>query len=168
MDVVLEQRGQGILIDLNNGEERGSAANFTSREIEEEKRIVREAMADGAMGLASGLSYVPNIYMSTEELTELAKEAAAAGGIYATHARTVNGQDPAAIQEAISIGEKAGLPVHFFHLNSIASWQGDHRSPQRKPALLQILCRNRNWPRYPVSQRHPRNRREFHPAACHP
>jgi N-acyl-D-aspartate/D-glutamate deacylase len=74
MDVVLEQRGQGILIDLNNGEERGSAANFTSREIEEEKRIVREAMADGAMGLASGLSYVPNIYMSTEELTELARK----------------------------------------------------------------------------------------------
>jgi N-acyl-D-amino-acid deacylase len=124
-------------------EKRGSAANFcsyigsgavrayivgyedrpaTAREIEEEKRIVREAMADGAMGVASGLSYVPNIYMSTGELTALAKEAAAAGGIYATHARTVNGQDPAAIQEAISIGEKAGLPVHFFHLNSIASW----------------------------------------------
>jgi N-acyl-D-amino-acid deacylase len=94
----------------------------TARELEQEKRLVRQAMAEGALGLSSGLSYAPNIYMSTEELVALAKEAAAAGGIYATHARTINGQDPKAIAEAIDIGERARLPVHFFHLNSIASW----------------------------------------------
>lgn len=124
-------------------ETKGSAANFcsfvgsgsvrayvvgyenraaTPEELARERQIVREAMAEGAMGLSSGLSYSPNIYMSTDELIELAKEAAAAGGIYATHARTINGQDPKAIDEAIQIGEQASLPVHFFHLNSIASW----------------------------------------------
>jgi N-acyl-D-amino-acid deacylase len=65
---------------------------------------------------------VPNIYMTTDELTSLAKVAGSFGGIYATHARTINGEDPGAIREGITIGEKAGLPVHFFHLNSIASW----------------------------------------------
>jgi len=124
-------------------EKKGNAANFCSyvgsgtvravvvgyenraaipAEIEEEKKVVRDAMAEGAMGIASGLSYVPNIYMTTDELVALAKEVAPAGGIYATHARTINGQDPEAIREAVSIGEKAGIPVHFFHLNSIASW----------------------------------------------
>jgi N-acyl-D-aspartate/D-glutamate deacylase len=131
---------------LDTLERRGTASNFCSYvgsgavraivvgyenrpatpvEIEEEKRIVREAMAEGAMGLSSALSYVPNIYMSTEELTALAKEAAAAGGIYATHIRTVNGRDPEAVREAIVIGEGASLPVHLFHLNSVASTSAD-------------------------------------------
>src|SRR5262245_38255116 len=128
---------------LETMERKGSAANFcsfvgsggvrayvvgyenraaTAAEVEQERQLVRQAMAEGAMGLSSGLSYVPNIYMSTEELTALAREAAAAHGIYATHARTINGQDANAIREAIAIGESADLPVHFFHLNSIASW----------------------------------------------
>lgn len=128
---------------LERVQARGSAANFcsfvgsgavrayvvgyedrpaTPTEIEQERNLVRVAMAEGAMGLSSGLSYVPNIYMSSEELTALVQEAARAGGIYATHARTINGRDPNAIREAIRIGEQAGLPVHFFHLNSIASW----------------------------------------------
>jgi N-acyl-D-amino-acid deacylase len=59
--------------------------------------------------------------MSTEELTALAKEAGYAGGIYASHVRTINGHDPNAAREAIQIGEGAGVPIHFFHLNSVAS-----------------------------------------------
>ena len=127
---------------LDRLERQGSAANFcsfvgsgairavavgydnraaTPAEIEEEKKLVREAMAEGAMGLSSGLSYAPNIYMSTEELTTLAKEAGAVGGIYASHVRTINGYDPNAIREAIQIGEGAGVPVHLFHWNSVAS-----------------------------------------------
>lgn len=78
-------------------------------------------MADGAMGLSSALSYAPNIYMSTEELTALAKEAGAAGGIYAFHVRTINGQDPNAIREAVQIAANAHVALHLFHLNSVAS-----------------------------------------------
>lgn len=139
-------------------ERRGSAANFcsfvgsgsirayvagyenravTPTELAAERKLVREAMTQGAMGVSSGLSYSPNIYMSTEELTALATEAAAAGGIYATHARTINGQDIAAIHEAIAIGEKSGAPVHFFHLNSIASWS----APTFLPVIAQARAR---------------------------
>lgn len=122
---------------------KGSAANFcsfvgsgsirayvvgyanrpaTPAEIEQQTRLVREALRQGAMGVSSGLSYAPNIYMSRDELTTLAREAGKVGAIYATHARTINGQDPEAIREAIAIAEQAGTRLHFFHLNSIASW----------------------------------------------
>ena len=124
-------------------EHRGSSANFVSyvgtgqvrayvvgydnrdatpAEIEQEKAVVRQAMLEGAMGVSSGLSYAPNIYMSTNELTALAAEAGKFGGIYATHVRTVNGQDPNAIREAVQIAEAAHVPLHLFHFNSIASW----------------------------------------------
>ena len=93
----------------------------TEDELTQMKALVRQAMQEGALGVSSGMSYVPNIYMSTEELVALVKEAAAVGGIYATHARTMNGTDPNAIREAIEVGEKAGAGVHFFHLNSTSS-----------------------------------------------
>jgi N-acyl-D-amino-acid deacylase len=120
---------------------RGSSANFasyvgsggvrayvmgyvdrapTAEELDQMKGLIRQAMREGAVGISSGMSYVPNIYMSTDELAALVKEAAASGGIYATHARTMNGTDPAAVREAIEIGRKAGADVHFHHLNSTA------------------------------------------------
>jgi N-acyl-D-amino-acid deacylase len=103
----------------------------TDAELSEMKALVRQAMQDGATGVSSGMSYVPNIYMSTEELVALVKEAVAFGGIYATHARTMNGTDPNAIREAIEVGEKAGAGVHFFHLNSTSS--------TRAPEFLSII-----------------------------
>ena len=127
---------------LESLERRGTAANFgshvatggvrayvlgyedrppTAEELEEMKHLVGEAMAEGALGISSGMSYVPNIYMSTDELVALAQEAAQAGGTYATHARTMNGEDPEAIREAVVIAERTGIPVHFYHLNSVAS-----------------------------------------------
>ncbi|MFQ5790013.1 MAG: amidohydrolase family protein, partial [Acidobacteriota bacterium] len=97
----------------------------TEDELERMKALVRQAMEEGAMGVCSGMSYVPNIYMTTDELAALAKEAAPYRGIYATHARTMNGTDPNAIREAVEIGEKAGVAVHFFHLNSTSSTRAD-------------------------------------------
>ena len=97
----------------------------TDAELEEMKRLVREAMDEGALGVASGMSYVLNIYMSTEELVALVSEARHGGGLYATHARTMNGTDPNAIREAIEVVEGAGVPLHFFHLNSTSSTEAD-------------------------------------------
>jgi N-acyl-D-amino-acid deacylase len=97
----------------------------TDAELDDMKRLVREAMAQGALGVSSGMSYVPNIYMSTEELTALVAEASAAGGLYATHARTMNGTDPSAITEAIEVADGAGTRLHFFHLNSTSSTEAD-------------------------------------------
>jgi len=97
----------------------------TDAELDEMKGLVRQAMKEGAFGVSAGMSYVPNIYMSTDELAALVKEAGAVGGIYANHARTMNGTDPNAIREGIEIAEKSGAPLHFFHLNSLSSTRAD-------------------------------------------
>ena len=97
----------------------------TDEELEQMLALVRDAMAEGAFGVSAGMSYVPNIYMSTEELAAIVAEASAVGGIFANHARTMNGTDPEAITEALTIGELANAPVHFFHLNSTSSTEAD-------------------------------------------
>jgi len=94
-------------------------------ELEQMLELVRQSMREGAMGVSAGMSYVPNIYMSTEELAAVVKASADMGGIFANHARTMNGTDPNAISEAIEIGELAGAPIHFFHLNSTSSTEAD-------------------------------------------
>ena len=97
----------------------------TEDELEEMQEVVREAMRDGAFGISAGLSYVPNIYMETDELVALVQASAELGGLYANHARTMNGTDPGAITEAVEVAEKAGSALHFFHLNSLSSTRAD-------------------------------------------
>ena len=97
----------------------------TDVELEQMLELVRESMRQGALGVSAGMSYVPNIYMSTDELVSIVQVAADMGGIFANHARTMNGTDPNAISEAIAIGEQAGAAIHFFHLNSTSSTEAD-------------------------------------------
>ena len=97
----------------------------SDEELEQMKELIRESMREGAMGVSAGMSYVPNIYMSTDELASLVRAGAEMGGIFANHARTMNGTDPDAISEAIAVGEQAGAPIHFFHLNSTSSTEAD-------------------------------------------
>lgn len=97
----------------------------TNDELEQMLELVRTSMSEGALGVSAGMSYVPNIYMTSDELTSIVREAANMGGIFANHARTMNGTDPDAIREAIAIGEQAGAAIHFFHLNSTSSTQAD-------------------------------------------
>lgn len=111
---------------LGTGTVRASVMGYDDRppsrsELDSMRAMVRTAMREGAIGVSSGLSYTPNIYASTGELIALAKEAAALGGIYATHIRTINGEDPNAVREAVTIADSAAIPVHFFHLNSVSS-----------------------------------------------
>ena len=97
----------------------------TDDELVQMLEIVRKSMREGALGVSAGMSYVPNIYMTSDELTSIVREAANMGGIFANHARTMNGTDPDAIYEAIAIGEQAGAAIHFFHLNSTSSTEAD-------------------------------------------
>lgn len=97
----------------------------TDEELEQMEAIVRQAMREGAFGISAGLSYVPNIYMETDELVALVRASAELGGLYANHARTMNGTDPGAITEAVEVVEKAGSKLHFFHLNSLSSTRAD-------------------------------------------
>ena len=77
--------------------------------------LVDQGMKDGAVGLSTGLIYVPGTYAKTEEVVELAKVAARYGGIYASHIRNEEGRVVDAINEAINIGEQARMPVEISH-----------------------------------------------------
>ena len=85
-------------------------------ELSAMRRSVSEAMDAGAVGLSTGLIYVPGMYAETEEVVALAEEAASAGGIYASHIRGEGAHLFRAVDEAIEIGRRARIPVHVSHL----------------------------------------------------
>ncbi len=87
----------------------------TPEEQRQMEQIVEQAMRDGAVGLSTGLIYVPGTYAKTEEIVGLAKVAARYGGVYATHMRSEGEHVADAIRESIQIGERAGLPVEISH-----------------------------------------------------
>jgi N-acyl-D-amino-acid deacylase len=87
----------------------------TAEELERMKALVERAMRDGAVGLSTGLYYVPGAYAKTDEVVELARVAARFGGVYATHMRDEGGGVADSIRESIEIGERAGLPVEISH-----------------------------------------------------
>jgi N-acyl-D-aspartate/D-glutamate deacylase len=94
----------------------------TPQQIEEMKRLVAKAMDDGALGLSTGLFYTPGSYAPTEEIIELAKVAAAKGGIYDTHMRDESSYTIGligSINETIRIGRAAKLPVHISHIKAL-------------------------------------------------
>ncbi|WP_435008112.1 N-acyl-D-amino-acid deacylase family protein [Tundrisphaera lichenicola] len=90
----------------------------TSSELSTMKRLVREAMKDGAFGLASALIYPPDTFVSTEDLIALSREMAPFGGLYITHMRSEADQLLEAIDEAIRIGREGGVPVEIYHLKA--------------------------------------------------
>jgi N-acyl-D-aspartate/D-glutamate deacylase len=87
-------------------------------ELKKMEEVVDRAMKDGAWGLSTGLIYNPGTYAKTEELIALAKVAARHGGFYASHIRDEGTGVLAAINEALTIGREAGLPVHISHLKA--------------------------------------------------
>ena len=90
----------------------------TPAELETMKRLVRDAMKDGAFGLASALIYPPDSFVGTADLIALAGEMAPFGGVYITHLRSEADQLLEAIDEAIRIGEEGGVPVEIYHLKA--------------------------------------------------
>ncbi len=90
----------------------------TPAELEQMKRLVADAMAQGAMGLSTGLIYAPASFAKTDELVELARVAARYGGGYASHIRSEGDRLVEAVEEAIAIGEQAGTWVQIHHLKA--------------------------------------------------
>ena len=90
----------------------------TAPELDQMKAIMETAMRGGAMGMTTALIYPPSSYAKTPELIAVAKSAAKYGGIYASHIRGEGAEMVQAVDEAIEIGEKAGLPVEVFHLKA--------------------------------------------------
>jgi dihydroorotase/N-acyl-D-amino-acid deacylase len=90
----------------------------TPAQLDDMKRLVREAMQHGAVGVSTSLQYAPAPYATTEELIALASEAAKYGGIYATHMRSEGDTVLDAIDEAIRIGREAHIPVEIWHIKA--------------------------------------------------
>ena len=94
---------------------------------EEQKKmeeLVAQAMKDGAVGLSTGLIYLPGMYSNTAEVIGLAKAAAAYNGVYASHIRDEENGVKNAINEAINIGKAANIPVQISHfkVSGPANW----------------------------------------------
>ena len=84
-------------------------------EIAAMQTLVDTAMRDGAVGLSTGLIYVPGTYAGTDEVIALAEVATRHGGVYATHMRSDGLEVMAAIAEAIEVGRQTRIPVEISH-----------------------------------------------------
>jgi N-acyl-D-amino-acid deacylase len=90
----------------------------TPEELERMRALVRGAMEEGALGVGSSLIYAPAAYAKTDELIALAQVSAEHGGIYITHMRSEGNRLLEALDEALTIGREAGLPVEIYHLKA--------------------------------------------------
>ncbi len=88
----------------------------TEAELDAMRGLVERAMHDGAVGLSTGLVYVPGTFSRTEEIVELARVAAARGGLYATHQRSEGDQIFESLEEVIRVGREADIRVQLSHI----------------------------------------------------
>lgn len=91
---------------------------LTGDAMDKAKRLIREGMEQGAIGLATGMSYFPNAWSNTDELIELCTVVREYDGVYITHLRDVNtdrGFGGGGVPEALEIGRRSGVKVHFSH-----------------------------------------------------
>lgn len=87
-------------------------------ELERMQDLVRDAMADGALGVGSALIYVPGAFASTHELTALAAAAAEYNGVYTSHLRSEAGRLLESVEELIQIARDANVRGHIYHLKA--------------------------------------------------
>ena len=90
----------------------------TPEELERMQNLVREAMADGALGVGSSLIYVPGTFASTQELIALASVAGEFGGVYTSHIRSEGGRLLESVEELIQIAQDADVRGHIYHLKA--------------------------------------------------
>jgi N-acyl-D-amino-acid deacylase len=93
-------------------------------ELAKMKELADQAMRDGACGMATGLIYVPGSFSKTDELVAIAEVVGKHGGIYASHIRNEGSQLLESLDEILTIGQRASLPVHVSHIkvSGKSSW----------------------------------------------
>ena len=138
---LLEQKGMAMNAIHNVGAAQVRLAVIgdkdqapTPAQMAEMRKLVGEAMRDGAVGMSTALIYPPGTYAKTEELIEMAKVVGQYGGVYMSHMRNESNQLLDAIRETIHIGEAAGIPSHVFHLKAA----GEENWPLIKDAIQLI------------------------------
>ncbi|ASP48584.1 N-acyl-D-amino-acid deacylase family protein [Cognaticolwellia beringensis] len=111
--------GHGSIREQVMGREQRFA---TEEELTQMKALMAQAMKDGAIGLSSGLYYVPGSYSNTQEVVLLAEIAAQYNGVYDTHIRdesTFNIGFLGAVDEAINIAKEAGIHLNLSHIKAL-------------------------------------------------
>jgi len=89
-----------------------------TEQLAQMRALVRNAMRDGAFGVATALVYPPGNFATTEELIAMAREMAPDGGLYISHLRSEADTFLEALEEAMRIGREGGVPVEIFHLKA--------------------------------------------------
>jgi N-acyl-D-aspartate/D-glutamate deacylase len=107
--------GGGTLRQYGCGMRMGRA---TRDELITMQRVTAEAMEDGAFGVAYALIYPPDSFADTDEIASVCEVVAQHRGIYITHLRSEADQLIEAIDEAVTIGQRANLPVEIYHLKA--------------------------------------------------
>ena len=94
----------------------------TPEEISREQALIRQGMREGAIGISTGLFYVPQSFSKTDEVVAVAQAAAELGGIYDTHLRDEDSYNIGvrqAVAEAIEIGRRDHMPIMISHIKCL-------------------------------------------------
>lgn len=113
---------------------RDRSGKTTLAEITKMQKYLEQALKEGAVGFSIGLEYWPQSYATTEEVIALCEVVKETGGFYATHIRNEYDQVLEAVEEAIKIGMKTGVPVQYSHLKA-----GYSRNWSKFPRILKML-----------------------------
>jgi len=111
-----------------------AARSPNAAELEAMCGLVRQAMAEGAMGLASALIYAPDCFYHTDELIALAKAAAEYDGLYISHLRSEGNAFLEALDELIAIARAAKIRAEVYHLKAA----GRDNWPKLEAAIAKI------------------------------
>jgi N-acyl-D-amino-acid deacylase len=104
----------GNVRSLSMGYGRQAPDDFQMQSMQ---TAITQGMAEGAVGLSTGLDYICQCFSTTDELVDACRAMAAQQGVYTTHVRYKRGT-LAGVQEAVEIGRRAGVPVHVSHLKA--------------------------------------------------
>ena len=90
----------------------------TESELANMRRLVSEAMQEGALGVSSALIYAPGLFARTDELAALARVAADYDGMYISHLRSEGNRLLESIDELLTIAEASGARAEIYHLKA--------------------------------------------------
>ena len=133
----IENLGLGVNVGslIGHNSVRRAVMNTANRaatpdEIRQMQALVEQGMRDGAVGFSTGLIYIPGTYSDTAEVIALAKAAGKFGGVYASHMRDEGAKVLDAIQEAVTAGKEAGVPVQLSHfkIDNKSLWGSSSKS----------------------------------------
>lgn len=126
----------------------------TDKEMAEMKRLLRQAMEEGAMGMSAALIYTPAFYAKTDELIELAKVIREYDGMYISHIRSEGSAFMEALDEFLTIAREADVTAEIYHLKAAgqSNWpKMDTAIEKMEQALAEGLRVSADMYTYPFS-----------------